>query len=222
MKYMAIIDDEFLSDFRVDVKCNSQHSDMVLVVNDMNMCTRGIPLEPLLPTQYGSRENDKMTIDEIMQELERTKDYPASDPASDEALDATIAIIHKYQKIEQIIKKWAVSEHPELTKVEYFDKIVELMNNMSEVENGNDISKNVKIGDEIYSSMTESKAVVYHIDAWHRYECFTDDGCSMKLDEHTFDKYWTRTGRNFPQIEAVLHLMKENNNDRTETTIKTD
>ena len=76
----------------------------------------------------------------------------------------------------------------------------------------------VKIGDEIYSSMTETKAVVYHIDAWHRYDCFTQDGCSMCLDEYTFNKYWIRTGRNFPQIGAVLHLMKETNNDRTETT----
>lgn len=45
-----------------------------------------------------------MTIDEIIQELERTKDYPASDPASDEALDGAIEIIHKYQKITEIVK----------------------------------------------------------------------------------------------------------------------
>ena len=44
-----------------------------------------------------------MVIDEIIQELERTKDYPASDPASDEALDGAIDIIQKYQKIEQIL-----------------------------------------------------------------------------------------------------------------------
>ena len=47
-----------------------------------------------------------MTIEEIIQELERTKDYPANDPASDEALDGAIDIIHKYQKIEQIVKAW--------------------------------------------------------------------------------------------------------------------
>lgn len=45
-----------------------------------------------------------MTIDEIIQELERTKDYPASDPASDEALNGAISIIHKYQKIKQIVE----------------------------------------------------------------------------------------------------------------------
>jgi hypothetical protein len=44
-----------------------------------------------------------MTIKEIIQELERTKDYPASDPASDEALDAAIDTMRKYQKIEQIL-----------------------------------------------------------------------------------------------------------------------
>ena len=47
-----------------------------------------------------------MTIEEIIQELERTKDYPASDPASDEALDAAIDTMRKYQKIEQIVKAW--------------------------------------------------------------------------------------------------------------------
>jgi hypothetical protein len=34
----------------------------------------------------------------------------------------------KFKVLFQIMKKWAISEHPELTKVEYFDKIVELMN----------------------------------------------------------------------------------------------
>ena len=61
-----------------------------------------------------------MTIEEIIQELERTKDYPASDPASDEALDAAIDTLHKYQKIEQILddcdlEAWEVLE--EIKKV---------------------------------------------------------------------------------------------------------
>lgn len=47
-----------------------------------------------------------MTIDEIIQELERTKDYPACDPASDEALDGAIDTMHKYQKIEEAYKKY--------------------------------------------------------------------------------------------------------------------
>lgn len=44
-----------------------------------------------------------MTINEIIDELESTKDYPASDPASDEALEGALNIIRKYQKIEQIV-----------------------------------------------------------------------------------------------------------------------
>ena len=47
-----------------------------------------------------------MTIDEIIQELERTKDYPVSDPASNEALDGAIDIIRKYQKIKELYDYW--------------------------------------------------------------------------------------------------------------------
>ena len=46
-----------------------------------------------------------MPIDEAIGELESTKDYPASDPASDEALDLAIATMRKYQKIEEIVRK---------------------------------------------------------------------------------------------------------------------
>lgn len=49
MKYLAIVDDEFLSNFRVDVGY-PPHSDMILVVKDKDMCTRGIRLKPL-PTE---------------------------------------------------------------------------------------------------------------------------------------------------------------------------
>lgn len=45
-----------------------------------------------------------MTINEIIEELEETKDYPASDPASDEALNGAIATMRKYQKIQEILK----------------------------------------------------------------------------------------------------------------------
>lgn len=41
-----------------------------------------------------------MTIDEIIEELEESKDYPTSDPASDEALDGAITTMRKYQKIQ--------------------------------------------------------------------------------------------------------------------------
>ena len=47
-----------------------------------------------------------MTIDEIVKELEESKDYPASDPASEEALDGAIDIMRKYQQIVQIYQKW--------------------------------------------------------------------------------------------------------------------
>ena len=50
MKYLAIVDDEFLSNFRVDVRSNPQYSDMVLVVTDKAGSTRGIGLKPL-PTE---------------------------------------------------------------------------------------------------------------------------------------------------------------------------
>lgn len=47
-----------------------------------------------------------MTINEIIEELEESKDYPASDPASEEALDGAIDIMRKYQQIVQIYRKW--------------------------------------------------------------------------------------------------------------------
>lgn len=49
MRYLAIVDDEFLSNFRVDVGY-PPHSDMILVVKDEKLCTRGIRLKPL-PTE---------------------------------------------------------------------------------------------------------------------------------------------------------------------------
>ena len=69
--------------------------------------------------------------------------------------------------------------------------------------------KIVHVGDEIYSELTNSKAVVHHIDAWNRYQCFTDDGSQFILDKHTFNEYWVKTGRNYPQIAEVLKKMKE-------------
>jgi uncharacterized protein YfbU (UPF0304 family) len=69
-----------------------------------------------------------MTIDEIIEELEESKGYPASDPASDEALDGAIAIIHKYQKIEQIMKKRYGKYH-----IEIVQEIREVL------EDGNDV-----------------------------------------------------------------------------------
>lgn len=47
MKYIAIVDDEFLSNFRVDARSDPRYSDMVLVVTDKAGSTRGIGLKPL-------------------------------------------------------------------------------------------------------------------------------------------------------------------------------
>ena len=76
---------------------------------------------------------------------------------------------------------------------------------MEDVE-GNNI---VHVGDEIYSELTNSKAVVQRIDAWHRYQCFTNNGDQFIIDKHTFNEYWVKTGKNYPQIAEVLKQMKE-------------
>ena len=49
MKYIAIVDDEFISNFTVGVGY-PPHSDMIMVVKDKNMLLRGIRLKPL-PTE---------------------------------------------------------------------------------------------------------------------------------------------------------------------------
>ncbi|MDT3387700.1 MAG: hypothetical protein LIR46_08080 [Bacteroidota bacterium] len=72
-----------------------------------------------------------------------------------------------------------------------------------------DDDKIVRVGDEIYSELTDSKAVVHHIDAWNRYQCFTDNGSQFILDKHTLNDYWVKTGRNYPQIAEVLKQMNE-------------
>jgi len=69
--------------------------------------------------------------------------------------------------------------------------------------------KIIHVGDEIYSELTDSKAVVHHIDAWNRYECFTDSGSQFIIDKHTFNDYWVKTGKNYPQIAEVLKQMNE-------------
>lgn len=69
--------------------------------------------------------------------------------------------------------------------------------------------KIIHVGDEIYSELTDSKAVVHHIDAWNRYECFTDRGSQFIIDKHTFNDYWVKTGKNYPQIAEVLKQMNE-------------
>lgn len=67
----------------------------------------------------------------------------------------------------------------------------------------------VHVGDEIYSELTDSKAVVQRIDTWHRYQCFTDEGAQFVIDEQKFNDYWVKTGKNYPQIAEVLKQMNE-------------
>ena len=62
-----------------------------------------------------------MTIDLAIEELESTKDYPASDPASDEALDFAISTMRKYQQIEKIM-----SGTPYITMDEAYHKLVQI------------------------------------------------------------------------------------------------
>ncbi len=52
MKYLAIINDEFLSNFRVDV----EDLDMVLVVEDETRSARGIYLKPIVKEMLVTKE----------------------------------------------------------------------------------------------------------------------------------------------------------------------
>ena len=89
------------------------------------------------------------------------------------------------------------------TPTEVIDKIKEY----EEKQNKNKVE--IHVGDEIYSELTDCKAVVQRIDTWHRYQCFTDNGNQFILDKHTFNDYWVKTGKNYPQIAEVLKQMKE-------------
>lgn len=66
----------------------------------------------------------------------------------------------------------------------------------------------IHVGDEIYSELTNCKAVVQGIDTWHRYQCFTDSGKQLIIDTETFNDYWAKTGKNYPQIAEILKQMK--------------
>ena len=72
-----------------------------------------------------------------------------------------------------------------------------------------DDDKSVHVGDEIYSELTNCKAVVHRIDAWNRYQCFNDEGSQFIISTETFNDYWVKTGRSYPQIVEVLKQMKE-------------
>lgn len=69
----------------------------------------------------------------------------------------------------------------------------------------------VHVGDEIYSELTNCKAVVQRIDSWNRYQCFNDGGAQFVIGTETFNDYWVKTGKNYPQIAEVLKQMQEGN-----------
>jgi ribonuclease HI len=71
----------------------------------------------------------------------------------------------------------------------------------------------IHVGDEIYSELTDSKAVVQRIDTWHRYQCFNNEGAQFIIDTETFNNYWVKTGKNYPQIAEVLKQMKMKENE---------
>lgn len=58
MKYIAIFDDENLSNFRVDTKSNGTYSYKVLIVEDKMGFPRGIALKPLQEPMIVSEEGN--------------------------------------------------------------------------------------------------------------------------------------------------------------------
>lgn len=83
---------------------------------------------------------------------------------------------------------------------------IEKIREYDEQTNNNNV---VHVGDEIYSEMTNCKAVVQYIDAWHGYHCFTNKGDQLVISTEIFNKDWIKTGKNYPQIEEVLKQMQE-------------
>lgn len=64
----------------------------------------------------------------------------------------------------------------------------------------------IKANDEIYSEMTNTKALVVFVDSWGRWQCLSDNGFFPIDDEQK--KYWVKTGRQF-DIGGILKTMRE-------------
>lgn len=77
MKYIAIIDESLLSDFRVDVG-NPPHSNMVMIAKDKRGFERGIQLEPIATEMFVTTEGKSVYLpqDEVdaLIEFERNKE----------------------------------------------------------------------------------------------------------------------------------------------------
>lgn len=77
MKYIAIVDDEFISNFRVETECFSTNT--ILVVTDKAGATRGIKLEPLcrpmIATEDGQSAYLRQSHIDCLIEMERKEMY---------------------------------------------------------------------------------------------------------------------------------------------------
>lgn len=80
--------------------------------------------------------------------------------------------------------------------------IIEITEKIKSYEEENKID----VGDEIFSEITKTKAVVQRIDSWDRWEILTESGQTTIDDGRK--KYWKKTGRNFPQIAEILEEMR--------------
>lgn len=70
--------------------------------------------------------------------------------------------------------------------------------------------KDIKVGDEIYSEMTKTKAVLVYIDTWDRWHCLSERGTF--IIEDGMKKYWVKTGRHFDVEEILKELKGEHEN----------
>lgn len=70
--------------------------------------------------------------------------------------------------------------------------------------------KDIKVGDEIYSEMTKTKAVFVYIDTWDRWHCLSERG--FFIIEDNVKKYWVKTGRHFNVEETLKELKGEEEN----------
>lgn len=62
----------------------------------------------------------------------------------------------------------------------------------------------IKVGDEVYSETSNTKAVVTRVTSWGEYECINSCGAQFVLEKETWNRYWKKTSRHFSQIAEVL------------------
>lgn len=130
-------------------------------------------------------------LNEIWKYIRKITYTPKNGGLSPEAL----LEIFNDQRIYMIIEKFTPTE---------------VINRIKEYEEKQNKNKaEIHVGDEIYSELTDTKAVVQRIDTWNRYQCFNNEGSQFVIDEQIFNDYWVKTGKNYPQIIEVLNQIKE-------------